>query len=840
MKKQLLIGLLGAAGGLGLASSLVSCDDYRPTTDTDGKLLVSVDLDKDVVASASNKQASAPSRAEAQSVSASDLSLKLTSESGSFAREWASASEFSDPVSVPVGKYTLEAWYGDLETEGFEKPYYYGSSSLTVEENRTTPVSVTATLANSMVRVEMSDMFRNYFASYSLTLRSELGNEIAYPDGETRSVYLAPGQVTASITITKQNGTTATLEPKSFTAEARHSYVLKFDINSGEAGDGFLVLTYDDMTDMENVEIDLSDAILNAPAPRINADGFTSGESWTVMQGQPSAKNAKVTAMAQAGINGLVLTTTSSYLESQGWPKEIDLVSGGASTLAMMKGLGLRMVGTSKPDKMAMVDFTDLLSNIAYLEEGNNVSTFTLQVRDRNSRVAESPVSFSVEAVTTALSVAAINPIYEWDNTLTFEIETNATSLDGLTLQAKNERNTWDNCPITSCDLVARLGNTYRVVATVPASNKDIPMRLSLGNLKADFTVVHEPSPYSLAAVENGIYGWQAALDLRYKAGATGAKRRAASRSAEQPENVSFEISADEGNTWSTATATKLATNRFLVKGLTGGKTYQVRATCDGLLSSIYTFTTETGAQLENSDMETWSRTDGQTQYWWIEYPGASAASAIWGTMNQLTTSEGGSNDSSLSSSRDGMSYCAFSGTRRETGSVNGGSSAAIIETVGWGKGNAAQAYWTNSKHVTVGQLYLGAYNSSTQSPDYGIVYGHRPKNVEFYYKYSAKNSADFGKAFVKVLDASGTVLAEKTLNLPAVANYTKKELDLSEAYAVPCNAGVTLQIGFLSSGVENVESNNNSSWLNQPAFTKKDGRYTGSSLYIDDIRLNY
>lgn len=784
MKKQLLIGLLGAAGGLGLASSLVSCDDYRPTTDTDGKLLVSVDLDKDVVASASNKQASAPSRAEAQSVSASDLSLKLTSESGSFAREWASAAEFSDPVSVPVGKYTLEAWYGALETEGFEKPYYYGSSSLTVEENRTTPVSVTATLANSMVRVEMSDMFRNYFASYSLTLRSELGNEIAYPDGETRSVYLAPGQVTASITITKQNGTTATLEPKSFTAEARHSYVLKFDINSGEAGDGFLVLTYDDMTDMENVEIDLSDAILNAPAPRINADGFTSGESWTVMQGQPSAKNAKVTAMAQAGINGLVLTTTSSYLESQGWPKEIDLVSGDASTLAMMKGLGLRTVGTSKPDKMAMVDFTDLLSNIAYLEEGNNVSTFTLQVRDRNSRVAESPVSFSVEAVTTALSVAAINPIYEWDNTLTFEIETNATSLDGLTLQAKNERNTWDNCPITSCDLVARLGNTYRVVATVPASNKDIPMRLSLGNLKVDFTVVHEPSPYSLAAVENGIYGWQAALDLRYKAGATGAKRRSASRSAEQPENVSFEISADGGNTWSAATATKLATNRFLVKGLTGGKTYQVRATCDGVLSSIYTFTTETGAQLENSGMETWYREAGQTNYWWRDYPGASATT-IWGTMNLLTTSEGGSHTSWTN--RDGCSYSAYSGTQPTSDANNG--TAAYIATVGWGKGNSAAVVngrMGTCQHLTPGELYLGSYDSNSKSPVYGISYSGRPESLEFWYKYTAKNSADYGEAFITVLDANGNVLATKSQNLTATGTYTNVELSIADLYAVP------------------------------------------------------
>lgn len=838
MKRQLLIGLLGAAGGLGLASSLVSCDDYRPTTDTDGKLLVSVDLDKDVVASASNKQASAPSRAEAQSVSASDLSLKLTSESGSFAREWASASEFSDPVSVPVGKYTLEAWYGALETEGFEKPYYYGSSSLTVEENRTTPVSVTATLANSMVRVEMSDMFRNYFASYSLTLRSELGNEIAYPDGETRSVYLAPGQVTASITITKQNGTTATLEPKSFTAEARHSYVLKFDINSGEAGDGFLVLTYDDMTDMENVEIDLSDAILNAPAPRINADGFTSGESWTVMQGQPSAKNAKVTAIAQAGINGLVLTTTSSYLESQGWPKEIDLVSGDASTLAMMKGLGLRMVGTSKPDKMAMVDFTDLLSNIAYLEEGNNVSTFTLQVRDRNSRVAESPVSFSVEAVTTALSVAAINPIYEWDNTLTFEIETNATSLDGLTLQAKNERNTWDNCPITSCDLVARLGNTYRVVATVPSSADDLTLRLTLGALKVDFTAAHQPSPYSLTAVENGIYGWQAALDLQYKAGATTARRRSASRSAEQPENVSFEISADNGQTWSAASSSKLADNRFLVKGLTGGKTYQVRATCDGILSSVYTFTTEIGAQLENSNMETWSHTDGIKGswpntgiYWWRYYPAENSDSGIWSTMNPLTTSYTGT--------RDYTAYCNFSGTH-ETDDAHSGNKAAMIETVGWGA-NAAQAYWTNSKNITVGQLYLGSYNSSTGTPDYGISYGHRPKNIEFWYKYRAKNSADFGKAFVKVLDASGAVLAEKTLDLPATPEYTPMRLDLSDAYAVPGNAGVTLQLGFLSSGYEGVESQNNADWLDRPPFGNlNNGRFTGSSLYIDDIRLNY
>lgn len=834
MKKQLLIGLLGAAGGLGLASSMVSCDDYRPTTDMDGKLLVSVDLDNHVVTSARNKQTSPASRAEAQSVSASDLSLKITSESGSFSREWASASEFSDPVTVPVGKYTLEAYYGALETEGFEKPYYYGSSTLTVEENKTTPVSVTASLANSMVRVEMSDMFRDYFASYSLTLRSELGNEIAYPDGETRSVYLAPGQVTASITITKKNGTTATLEPKSFTAEARHSYLLRFDINSGEAGEGSLVLTYDDMTEMEDVEIDLSDAILNAPAPRLTPEGFLNGESWAIMPGEKSAKNTRITAIAQAGIDGLVLTTSSAYLESQGWPKEIDLVRGDASTIALMKSLGLRSVGTTKPDRMAFVDFNDLLPNIPFVEGSDNTSTFTLQVRDRNSRVAEYPISFTVETVTTTLSVTSLKTIYEWGTTLAFDIETNATNLDGLTLQAKNERNTWDNCPITSCEPVSREGNTYHVVATVPSSNTDMTMRLSLGALVIDFTVTHETSPYLLSTVPNGVYGWQAALDLKYDAGAANAKRCSVSRSAEEPENVTFEVSGDNGETWSAVASSKLSANRFLVKGLTGGKTYQVHAICDGVNSRILSFTTETGPQLENSDMETWSRKDGQTQYWWIEYPGASKDASIWGTLNELTTSTGGSGTNMFN--HTGTSYNAFSGTRKTT-DVHGGSLAAIIETVGWGKNDANGT--SQPKSVTVGELYLGSYANG--SPTYGHAYAHRPGSLEFWYKYTKKNNADYGFASIKVLDNSGTVLAEKEINLEAAGTYTKAVIDLTSLYAVPCAPAASIQVVFKSSGNPTAVTNKSKDWLNFPSFgNTTDGRFTGSSLYIDDIKLNF
>lgn len=838
MKTKLLLGLLGAAGSIGLAGSMVSCsDNYNPATDTDGQFVISLNLDKEVVASANNRQTAPASRADAQTVSATDLALRLTSESGSFSREWAKASEFSAPETVPVGKYTLEASYGSLEDEGFEKPYYYGSSTMTVLENKTTAVSVTAQLANSMVRIEMSDMFRDYFASYSISLRSELNTEHPYAATEIRPIYLAPGQITTTINITKKNGTTATLEPKSFTAEPRHSYLLKFDVNGGNADDAVLTLTYDDMTAMEEVTVDLSDAILNAPAPHMNADGFTNGESWTVMQGQASAKTAKITAFAQAGIDGLVLTTSSAYLESQGWPKEIDLVGGDAAEIALMKNLGLRVIGTTKPDKMALVDFTELLANIGYLEGGNNTSTFQLQVRDRNSRVAEAPIGFSVESITTTLSVKKVYPLLEWDTTLALDIATNAASLDGLKINVKNERGTMEPADITSIEPVAGQEGVYHVVATVPSSATDLTVEVILGSLKTTVTVAHESSPYTLAAVENGVYGWQAAIDLNY-IGGSAAPRRAA-RSAAQPENVAFEVSTDNGETWSAVTSTMLSTNRYLIKGLTAGTTYQVRATCDGSLSRILSITTESGSQLENSDMETWSRTDSDQKgtwpndgvYWWRYYPAASADSGIWGTLNLLSTSYTGK--------RAHTAYCNFSGTH-ETTDAHSGSKAANIETVGWG-GNSAvgSTSSSNPQHIAIGELYLGHYDANTQTPVYGYTFAHRPASVEFWYKYTAHNAADYGYAFVKVLDTNGNVIAEKDVNLSATSSYTKQVLDLTEVYPVPCQKAGSLQIGFKSSG--NPEASTNRDWLSAPPFSNlSDGRFTGSSLYIDDIKLNY
>ena len=112
---------------------------------------------------------------------------------------------------------------------------------------------------------------------------------------------------------------------------------------------------------------------------------------------------------------------------------------------------------------------------------------------------------------------------------------------------------------------------------------------------------------------------------------------------------------------------------------------------------------------------------------------------------------------------------------------------------------------------------------------------------MKFQYKYSARNSADYGYAFVKLLDASGNVIAEKNINLQASASYAQVSFDLTSFYTRGCAKASSIQLGFKSSGHPEVTSQNNDKWLTRPKFGNlSDGRFTGSSLYIDDIELTY
>lgn len=97
---------------------------------------------------------SAPTRAESATLTAPEaghFAVRLTKSDNSYSKTWDSIEEFNAEEAFRTGSYTLEAFVGDIDTEGFDAPYFYGAADVSVLEAKETQVAITAALANSMV-----------------------------------------------------------------------------------------------------------------------------------------------------------------------------------------------------------------------------------------------------------------------------------------------------------------------------------------------------------------------------------------------------------------------------------------------------------------------------------------------------------------------------------------------------------------------------------------------------------------------------------------------------------------------------------------------------------------
>ena len=96
-------------------------------------------------------------------------------------------SEWDATTSLLAGSYTVEAVYGDLEEEGFDKPYFTGSEEFTVKGGESTSVSVPVALGNTVIKISCSDYFNRYYTDYTFKLTRD-GAEIAtFVKGETKT-----------------------------------------------------------------------------------------------------------------------------------------------------------------------------------------------------------------------------------------------------------------------------------------------------------------------------------------------------------------------------------------------------------------------------------------------------------------------------------------------------------------------------------------------------------------------------------------------------------------------------------------------------------------------------
>lgn len=113
-------------------------------------------------------------------------------------------SEMPEIISLSVGTYTVVASSAEAATNGFDVPFYTGSTEqFTIKENELTEVSaLTCRLANVMISVEYDEELRKLMGEDVVTTVKIGDNSLDIPSSETRKAYLIAPASAGSMDIT--------------------------------------------------------------------------------------------------------------------------------------------------------------------------------------------------------------------------------------------------------------------------------------------------------------------------------------------------------------------------------------------------------------------------------------------------------------------------------------------------------------------------------------------------------------------------------------------------------------------------------------------------------------
>lgn len=423
---------------------------------------------------------SAPTRAESATLTAPEaghFAVRLTKSDNSYSKTWDSIEEFNAEEAFRTGSYTLEAFVGDIDTEGFDAPYFYGAADVSVLEAKETQVAITAALANSMVSVDYTEGFKSYFKDYSARVHSAGHSYIDFAADETRPAFIAPGEVDLTVSFTNPQGQSTSLQPAGFTAKPRHHYRVKFDVAEG-TGNAVLKIIFDDTLVSEDVTIDLTDELFTTPAPEVKAEGFVSDSPVEALEGNAPASPFVFTAVARGGMAEASLTVDSQTVPAFG--REVNLVGASAALQQQIASSGISAVGFFKnPDKLARLDVTEFVKS---LPAGTH--RISLVVKDRYTRVSD-PVTLVVSTEAIHLEAQAEDVVFG-SNQAFIDIEYNGANPDkAFTFKALDKFGVYKDCPITEVKQKAGTRSfpvkNYVFTLTLPDTEREsIPLQLSL------------------------------------------------------------------------------------------------------------------------------------------------------------------------------------------------------------------------------------------------------------------------------------------------------------------------------------------------------------------------
>ena len=144
-------------------------------------------------------------------------------------------------ISLPVGTYTVVASSAETATNGFDVPFYTGSTEqFTIKENELTEVSaLTCRLANVMISVEYDEELRKLMGEDVVTTVKIGDNSLDIPSSETRKAYLIAPASAGSMDITLKgtiDGESVTEVKRVDNVQAGQYNIIKYVLNSVDDG----------------------------------------------------------------------------------------------------------------------------------------------------------------------------------------------------------------------------------------------------------------------------------------------------------------------------------------------------------------------------------------------------------------------------------------------------------------------------------------------------------------------------------------------------------------------------------------------------------------------------
>ena len=165
-------------------------------------------------------------------------------------------SEWNDSEELEVGNYSVTATYGSLAEEGFDKPYFIGTTTFTVIGGEETSVVIPVELDNTIIRMIFTDSFNNYYPDYTFKLTRDGEDIVTFVKGETKAAFIDAYKFTLEGTLYGEMKEESVNKSYS-NLKVATAYTFNFDVTN--VGGATITISFNDAVEV----IELGDVELN-------------------------------------------------------------------------------------------------------------------------------------------------------------------------------------------------------------------------------------------------------------------------------------------------------------------------------------------------------------------------------------------------------------------------------------------------------------------------------------------------------------------------------------------------------------------------------------------------